>query len=418
MSEANIRRTWIVAIAIGFVVVQLAKSDGFQIMPREKEQSLRASIPPITDDVLAAKINEAMLYTEAEMPRSHQFQMLSGGQGNPFTVFISSYQRVNNIDPFTNANREPPWDKTGGVDQSAKSAVLGEFRFVWLPKQADGRPWPVAVYRDPLDKSGSVNMPIPLGYKWVFPYGAIVGEVLAMRFSDGFMYTYEMRIRTREIDDWEIEIYRPYPTLQSLYDKLRSIDPNLLAQFSTVQMVQKRTVDNHPLRRAFTAEAAELVLPGLPSDVSKQLLLTETFKPCMGIKFAISEGNVTLASFAATTRHADQIVPPNYEAHFLGVDRDSCKKCHETTLMHADRFAQRDWYGNVRGSDGILSYLPFDPTSIGMGRQPRLRADLHSAGLVEAYDPARHPANVYSTSRYDVKPAHSYPNRGQITIGG
>lgn len=411
------QRQLVVYLAMLAAVVAGQVFGQIQIMPAVKEQALRASVPPITDADMARKIVEATLYTETEMPRAHQFQELSGGQGNPFTVFYSDYTRVNNIDRFTTNNREFPWLNPGGLD--ATTSERGEFRFIYLPRKPDGRVWPVVVYRDQLDKSDSVNMPIPTGWKWVFPYGTVLGEVLTMKFSDGYQYTYEMRLRIREIDDWEIEVYRPFPTLQSLYDGIRKVRPDLLKKFNDVQMVNRTLEDRqHNMRRGFSSSAAELALPALPPDVVKYLLTRTTFQPCMGKKFATSEGNVTLAAFAPTTKHAEQIVPTNYQATFIGSDRDSCKQCHQDTMRHTDRFQNRDWYGWTRGSDGIFSFLPIEPSSIGQGRPVRLRSDMQRAGMVEMYDAKQHPANMYSTSRYDVTPAKSYPRTGQVTIGG
>jgi hypothetical protein len=66
---------------------------------------------------------------------------------------------------------------------------------------------------------------------------------------------------------------------------------------------------------------------------------------------------------------------------------------------HARHFdAARGWYGHVRGDDGIFSFHPIDPSRIsrnGATIQPLLNRHLVEAGIVAAYDPARHPGDLY-----------------------
>jgi hypothetical protein len=63
---------------------------------------------------------------------------------------------------------------------------------------------------------------------------------------------------------------------------------------------------------------------------------------------------------------------------------------------------RRDWYGRIRGSDGIFSFHPFAPESIshnGSGLPVRLNPRLVEAGIVEPYDAGRHPASLYHELR-------------------
>ena len=58
----------------------------------------------------------------------------------------------------------------------------------------------------------------------------------------------------------------------------------------------------------------------------------------------------------------------------------------------------RDWYGRVRGSDGIFSFHPFSHASIsfnGIGQAVSMRPELLEANVLERYDPGRHPRHVY-----------------------
>lgn len=398
----------VLAAAIWLGLVTCGRSQ-VRLMSADKEAALRASIPPLDDPVMERKIAEAMLYTEAEMPLAYQFQPINGDVGTATTVFYSPYVRLNNIDPFTNGNREFPWRTPGGIDTAENTT--DEFRFIWLPKRSDGRPYPVVVYRDVLEKSDSVNMPIPQGWRWIYPAGTTIGEVLCMTFSDGLKYTYEIRTRTREIDDWDVDIFRPFPTAQSLQERLAQVDERAAAELANARVVPGQLEDkNHP-RRAFVSRAGVLTLPRLSRETSAFLLTTATFRSAVGESFA---GD----AFAPLATHDESIVPRGYTATFLGTDRTTCINCHKHTLRHVDRFQNRDWYGYIRGSDGIFSFHPIEPLSIGPPNKPvRLRPAFVSSGMVETYDQARHPRNMYQALRsVENLPAASYPRTGSITV--
>lgn len=386
-----------------------------QIMSADKESALRASIPAIDDPDLDRKIGEAMLYTDAEMPPAYQFQPLAGGQGVNGTVFYSPDRQLNNIRRFTNGNKEFPWRTPGGLDFA--EAVTDEFRFLWLPKRDDGSPWPVVIYRDQLEKSDSINMPIPTGYRWIFPVDTVIGEVLVQRFSDGRLYTYEMRVRTRELDDWEVEIFRPFPTLESLKARIAELQPDatVLTQLDSVPLSPETLEDREHPRRAFVASAATYRLPAIDPRLARELLSATPFKSSMGGAFAQGQ---SLTAFAPTTDQPESIVPPKYLATFLGSDRVSCAKCHEHTLKHVDRFQNSEWYGYVRGSDGIFSFHPVEPSAIGPPDKPVvLRQALTESGMIATFDPQRHPNTIYGVApQFENRPAAAYPNTGRRTI--
>ena len=79
---------------------------------------------------------------------------------------------------------------------------------------------------------------------------------------------------------------------------------------------------------------------------------------------------------------------------YVEVDRTSCMRCHETVNQPVANFqAGRDWYGRIRGSDGIFSFHPFDPGCIsgnGYSQPVRMRDELVSAGVIEKYDAKKH----------------------------
>jgi hypothetical protein len=89
-------------------------------------------------------------------------------------------------------------------------------------------------------------------------------------------------------------------------------------------------------------------------------------------------------------------------ASFQGVmSAESYARCHRSTNVPARAFNRsRDWYGRVRGSDGIFSFHPFDPARIsynGYSRGVALWQSLIDVGVIDRYDPARHPSARYTS---------------------
>lgn len=378
-----------------------------QIMPAEKEAALRACIPalaeyPDTNQDIARKIAEATLYTSDEMPPAMQAQSLSGGGGEGVTHFESifvSKNRFDSIGLFTNPNREFPWFRPGGTDHHHD--VQKTFKGFWLPKKPDGSPWPVAIYREALERSNAVNMPSPLGYRWVFPKGTLFFEVLTMRFSDGYLYTWELRVREREEDDWHVDIFRPFPTRESLVQRIREIrgdDHPSIAELTKPVRLQPLLLEDrrHPVR-AFREWAAEYVLPPIESELVRELLTTTPFHSALGEEFYRDEN---ARAFAPTTKQRmESIVPPEYLGGFIRTDSIGCANCHTTTLRPADAFENRDWYERVRGDDGILSWHPVSLSSIGRANAARrpvqYREEFVRAGMIEQFDPTKHPPTMY-----------------------
>ncbi len=76
-------------------------------------------------------------------------------------------------------------------------------------------------------------------------------------------------------------------------------------------------------------------------------------------------------------------------------------RCHSTTNQSVRTFdARRDWYGRIRGSDGIFSFHPFALESIssnGFAAPVRMRAELISSGVIAEYNPQTHQANKYQS---------------------
>jgi hypothetical protein len=78
-------------------------------------------------------------------------------------------------------------------------------------------------------------------------------------------------------------------------------------------------------------------------------------------------------------------------------------RCHETVNHNVQEFEPgRDWYGRIRGSDGIFSFHPFSRGSISFNGSPvsvSMNSELRAAGLLERFDADKHPNSIYNSIR-------------------
>ncbi|HZZ80757.1 MAG TPA: hypothetical protein VFE62_19805 [Gemmataceae bacterium] len=362
-----------------------------RLMPAKSEKRLRDYLPKVADPEVQAIFEDPQLivYTDREMPKAYQFW-----NGQMPGVHRASYNiSANGSEPFGNGNREFPWGTPAGTHRTKN---VWTFRFLRLPRDEDGKVHPIVWFRSRQQGDGQN------GYAWRFPTGAAVGEVLMMRGADGRDYCFEVRVRFREVDDWAIDVFRPFPRAEDLAEGIKELRPNWQerpALASAVKLLSGPTVlperklaDQHP-RKTFQQSMGVYVLPSLEDDALVAELLTKTtFKSALGNPWA--EGANGAVAAAPTTEAAFHIVPAKYDAGFVEVDRASCMRCHKTVNQPVDKFQSgRDWYGRIRGSDGIFSFHPFDPNSISGNGYPvpvRMRDELVSAGVIERYDAKKH----------------------------
>lgn len=388
-----------------------------QLCPPQKLAALRASLPAseVPDWQKIFDDPTTVLYTEQEMPPAYQhadagLAVVSGGFSRIGTGTSSTFHSPHyNISGDAqerqkphgfggNANIEFPWRMgvAGGTDLAANSKT---FKFFWLPKQENGRPYPVIWWREV--RGGARAIPHQhVVTAWMFPRGTVFGEVLAMNDSRGQMHTWEVRIRRRESDYWDVDILRPFPTSADLAARLGAEGYGELAQrLAAARMLQPQRLDDRLHRNpAFSATGGVDVLPTLGERLATHLLDSTPFKSALGATW--HRGANGIEATAPTSREAFSIVPANYHGTFLGADTDSCRNCHKHTLRHVDEFdSVRQWYGRVRGSDEILSWHPVSLRSIsyaGSARQVEFRESFVRGGVLEQYDPRRHPSSMYA----------------------
>jgi hypothetical protein len=371
----------------------------FRLMAPQRESNYRQLLPKVDDPHIQQVLDDPslLLYTENEMPRAYQFWDGAFPGIHSATYNISA----NGSEPFGNGNREFPWGAPAGTHRAAN---VRSFRFLWLPKDDKGQPLPIVWYRKRFQTNGSS------GYAWTYPVGTVFGEVLMMRAPDGYDYTFELRVRTREVGDWAVDVFRPFPTAEDLVARVKQLRPRWHDEPKVRALVEHLSkplpgrlytiADRQPRRRVFRQAMAIDVLPPLDDDNLVATLLTKTpFRSAHSTAWRVAPGGAATAAPTTTARF--HIVPANYDAGFVEVDRHSCRRCHETVNQDVDQFdAGRDWYGRIRGSDGIFSFHPFAPESIsgnGYSVSVRMRKELEQAGLLARFDPKKHPHPLYGT---------------------
>jgi hypothetical protein len=395
--------TWaaIVVMAVGATGVRAADKSAPRLMSAEKDRQLRALFPRVNRPEIQQLLDDPrlLLYTEEEMPRAYQ-----DWDGALPGVHSATYNiSANGSEPFGNGNREFPWGHAGGTH---RTSGVSEIRFLWLPLDEDGKVRPVTWYRKRL--RGDVST----GYAWTFPVGAVLGELLLMDRPDGGRVAFELRLRTREEQEWDVDVFRPFPRAQYLADRIAELRPEWeanenLSQFmlhltEPRELPLKRLYSRHPAKTVFTQRMGVDDLPPLEDQgLITELLTTTPFQSAAGDNWF--EGPGGERTLAPTTDASYHIIPAKYDGGFIDVDRISCMRCHDSVNQHVRDFEpSRDWYGRVRGSDGIFSFHPFDPGTIswnGFSRHPSMRPKLADAGWIAPYDSDRHPLPHYQRIR-------------------
>ncbi len=367
------------------------------IMSASKQAELRRLLPPVDDRRLAELLADPRLlfYTDEEMPRC--YQDWSGAlQG----VHLASYNiSADKQEPFGNGNLEFPWSAPGGTH---RSPGVSTFRFLWLPLDEHGQTRPVAWYRKTFQGDNA------RGYGWIFPAGAVLGEVLLLETPRGERLAFELRIRERLETEWVADAFRPFPTAASLTARIQALRPDWQADDALRALVTHlvdepeleagELASTHPGRRAFVQAMGVDRLPPVGDEILVSELLAGTpFVSALGESWRSDAAG--RRTNAPTTDADYHIVPAQYDGGFIDVDRVSCMRCHDSVNTNVRDFEfSRDWYGRIRGSDGIFSFHPFALESLspnGFSQPVQIRSELTDAGWLAPYDIEQHPRTHY-----------------------
>lgn len=310
---------------------------------------------------------------------------------------------------YGNANIEFPWGTPAGMHLNKNS---GSYKFIYLPRDKNNKLLPIVYFKGEIYsygvrtlKDGSLAQRNDLvntnGWSWMFPNGAIVGEILFITHEKN-KYIFEIRTRTRQIDKWVSNVYRPFPTSADLLNALKqqpqSADVVALSEHLKTKELSKPVMvaDTQPDREVFRQMKSEDYLPPLNDIIVIKLLRSTTFSSALGTTW---RGSGEYAPHAPTTNSEFHIVPKDYKGGHIEVSSKSCMRCHSGTNLHVDEFdVRRDWYGRVRGSDGIFSFHIFDNDDIKFKnvKDFRFNKKLIDAGIIAEYNQSIHDKSIYA----------------------
>lgn len=377
------------------------------LLPTPELEAIAERMPCIADPALVALLEspDTVFYDHASIIPGYQD---SYGNGIDFPVGM----RPNTINPGL-INLAVP----GGHGQLFEEIGLFHFPF-GNPIQVDpGDTVVIDFWHVPRSEGGDL-LPVvwwwyePSGWthriKWSFPAGTVFGELMFIANAQGELFPFEIRTRTRQIDRWVSNAHRPFPSASSFAAALAASDAAgadaLIAHLLDDTTLEPASLGASHYGDAFpTISGAIDPLPALADDtVIETLLLEHGF---VSAKDQIWKQSGDLHSYAPTTDADFSIVPRNYNAGLIAVSDESCSRCHQDAgRPFKDYYFNVLAYGELWGEDEAFTWHPFETSEFVNGSgdvvsfnddNRQMRSDFVSAGVLEPYDPAKHPASIY-----------------------
>ncbi len=376
-----------------------------EIMPAARMAQYEGQLPQVEDPTLSAILQnpDLMWYDKQSLIPGYQDSMGDPKGMRPNTI---QPELINLAVPgghekiFAESGRFNFPFGTGGLDDSDNRFGIN----FWLPPRDGSRILPVAYWREDFSR-----------WRWLFPIGTVIGEVLFETFPDGASRVFEIRTRTRGLTEWDSKIFRPFPSSQSLADAVKNARPQWAADAELSALVNHLETPNNltakSLKSVDYAEGWDQldgyldVLPTVHDQKLMQDLLASTsFKSVTGTVWKQDGNKVT---YAPTVNAGPSIVPHQYVAGMFKVDNNFCDRCHKDAGRAFRDFRETEptmAYGELWGEDKIFSWNLFDSSKFvnddGTVRNfnddnRRVKAEFQSAGLVDRYNEAPEPSNQY-----------------------
>lgn len=289
-----------------------------------------------------------------------------------------------------------PFRTAAGTDESPGVKVVN----FWKPASQDGKVLPVKWWK--ASNRGR--------WHWIHPVGTLFGEVLMIQDEKGEFYPFEIRTRTRYLQGWDVNVFRPFQFATQLVDKIKSLRPDWRQSSTLAKALQH--LQNPDTVKPFTLSASDHLKPTFEevngaldlipdfgdNNLVRELLTTTSFKTVEG---RIWRENDKFETYAPSSSSAFSIVPQNYTIGVIPVNEISCARCHDQTGRALKDFEFRvQLYGEVWGEDNIFTwhlfkdnphiYGTFDDSDGSRFINPRLV----QAGLVSEGKPSED-SNIY-----------------------
>lgn len=345
----------------------------FARMSAEREAKYRSLVP--TGIFTADEMRRAIFYDKDVCPQAFQH----GGGWHSVNAVLNSSVAV------SHPNKESPWI-TGGLDDSPDGATFK----MYIP----AGPMRVGTDKLPIVARSSIP-PRPDGYtmgvdKRNIMYGkhAIGTKAVEVMLVDrGEQWTFEIRVLTKVKDgylfdgsNWKPRWFRPLKNRRDLLDAVIGTSYEAVLKEHYKRPVPLETfIDTHVGRGAglagntvqsvLSVSALRDDLPDMPVALQTKVL-SRKFVEVTDVPWVESSDN-TRVGYAGTGGP----FPKLFKGNLFGSKQ--CQACHASVLKDESEFSfVRDWYGRVRGTDGVFSF-PFNE-----GLQNEWNRELVKAGLI------------------------------------
>lgn len=374
---------------------QLTTRDGFVEFIAEHElEPFLQNMPHVEDPAIDEALHSAdtMWYDEASMVFTYQDSFGNpegpeGLRGNRVGYDVGINSSVPDIraltEYFQHGKFRFPFTIAAGADYQSNVYVMN----FWTPPTEGGKRLPVTYWLN-----GS-------HWHWVFPAGTVIGEVLLMRAPDGnSWHVFEIRSRTRRIDSWSTNVFRPFADASGMAQAIRAARPGFAAtdlkklvdHLEKSNTLEAATLSSVPYRKVFEPINGHYdYLPATSdTDLIKSFLRERTFVSAMGKAWKRDGNKVT---YAAATRAPFHIVPSDFIGGMLQTSEESCARCHDQTGRPLGQLDDRVvLYGEIWGEDQIFTWHPFDVAadifSVSDGSR-RVNKRMVQAGLIQQRKP-------------------------------
>jgi hypothetical protein len=263
---------------------------------------------------------------------------------------------------FGIANREFPWI-TGGMDESDNGS---DFKALILPKRSDGTAEPIRVGTRQLLRTstrGSFGDGSAYdGFTWSvgrYPVGTKVLEFLVMNVDRVFEVRVLEKVANGDVfevsNNWKPRWYRAVRDSKELLELTAddSYHAKLTAHYSG-KLPSVHLADRNHDQPVFNVETIMDELPPMTPELLAKIY-SRPFQEVTDIPWH-TEGRSCFAPSGGF------VVNKYRGSHFASTE---CITCHSTVMKHASDFQLfRDWYGRVRGTDGIFSFPMCDESCV------------------------------------------------------
>lgn len=380
-----------------------------QIMPADRLEQIKSALPEVSHPELRAifSSNQTLWYDHDVMTPAYQDSVGAGANATWPNLVAAPQQVINGFWNRQYRRWQFPFSTTAGTDNSTNAKVVN---FVALP-HVNGR-----VVTIPIRKvARNANRP---QWDWSYPAGTVFGEIIFIKDGDGLLPS-EIRTRKRFTSGWGMNIFRPFPTAQSLADAVKRRRPGWISSAKLAALVDFLEDNTTLVPKRLSATSAfsstfhqDGWLDPLPDfgdqQLVRELLTTTPFASAYDTAWKI---NGTKVAYAPTTASSFSIVPNNYEVGVIQVTDDSCMRCHREAGRLVSEFNSDLYlYGELWGMDGIFSFHPYDESEFS-----RLR---HSGNGIDGYydnrkiNPVLSRAGIFRMQNFFVESFAAAPMAG------